>query len=305
MAYDFSWLPQGYAPSALPLGMRVNNPGNIKYFGGLNYPGMLGPSQHTDQGDPQMTFATPQAGMNAAASLAARKYRGGMRTARQLIAGQMGWTPGNAAAAGNIARSMGLSPDEDLRLDDPAQMTSFLKALTRQEHGGASNLYPDAYYRVAAQSVSGGPAPSPKAAPAARTSSQPQPLPQTRDATMTPSIFANLGRMFGQGSLPKLTSAAMSPSEIEAGTGAMSKPMQMPMNDLFGSLAQFGQSTGQNNQYSSDANLAQQAMQNAAQANEGDETLPSIRPVDMSRLTSMLQQAGQLGIYRPRRMGMG
>lgn len=132
--------------------MRVNNPANIKYFKGLSYPGMLGPSGpgHTDQGDPQMTFDTPQSGMNAAASLAMRKYRSGMRSPMSIIAGNKGWTPGNAQAAANIARTLGVDPNADLNLNNPAQMTAFLRALTLQEHGGASRMYNDAVYDKAA-----------------------------------------------------------------------------------------------------------------------------------------------------------
>src|SRR3989304_5560478 len=71
MAMDFSWLPPGQDANRLPLGMRVNNPGNIKYNPKLGYSGMLGPSSHTDQGDAQMTFDTPQSGMTAAARMTA------------------------------------------------------------------------------------------------------------------------------------------------------------------------------------------------------------------------------------------
>jgi len=149
MAMDFSWLPPGQDANRLPLGMRVNNPGNIKYNPKLGYSGMLGPSSHTDQGDAQMTFDTPQSGMTAAARLAATKYKRGQRSPMALIAGQGGWTPGNRAAAANIAKTMGIGPDDDLGLEDPARMTAFLKALTRQEHGESSGLYGDDVYAAA------------------------------------------------------------------------------------------------------------------------------------------------------------
>jgi hypothetical protein len=167
MAVDLSWLPQGTPFGKLPLGMRVNNPGNIKYFKGLNYPGMLGPSGpgHTDQGDPQMTFDSPQSGMNAMSSLAMKKYKSGKRTAMDLIAGQRGWTPGNTAAAANVARSMGIDPNADLNLVDPQRMTAFLRALTSQEHGASSKLYGDDLYTNAATYAING-APPGTAAPA-------------------------------------------------------------------------------------------------------------------------------------------
>lgn len=150
----------------LPAGMRNNNPGNIKYIPGAKYAGLVGPSQNTDQGDPQMVFDTPQSGMKAASELAMRKYQGGKRTAMDLIAGNMGWTPGNTSAAANIARTMGVQPNEDLRLDDPNRMQAFLKALTLQEHGAASKRYGDDVYSVVggrAQPASSAPAPTSRA----------------------------------------------------------------------------------------------------------------------------------------------
>lgn len=156
MAMDFSWLPPGQDPNRLPLGMRVNNPGNIKYNPRLGYGGMLGPSAHTDQGDPQMTFDTPQNGMAAAASLARTKYQRGQTTPMSLIAGQGGWTPGNTQAAANVARTMGIGPNDDLQLGDPERLTKFLKALTLQEHGAASTLYGDDVYSGATGGSKGG-----------------------------------------------------------------------------------------------------------------------------------------------------
>lgn len=126
----------------LPAGMRNNNPGNIKFVG-QKIPGIVGPSVNTDQGDPQAVFATPEAGMNAMFQLAKRKYDGGKKTADQLIAGNMGWTPGNHAAAANVAASMGLSPHDDINLNDPAMAAKFVRGLIIQEHGKSGALYPE------------------------------------------------------------------------------------------------------------------------------------------------------------------
>lgn len=139
--------------ASLPAGMRNNNPGNIKYIAGSPFKGVVGPSENTDQGDPQMVFATADDGMAAAVQLAQRKYQGGKTTANQLIAGQGGWTPGNATAAANVAKSMGLRPDEDLNLTDPGQMKRFMRGLVRQEHGAASDRYGD---EMIARAVDGG-----------------------------------------------------------------------------------------------------------------------------------------------------
>lgn len=156
---DFSWLPQGQDVSRLPLGMRVNNPGNIKYNPRLGYAGMIGPSGHTDQGDPQMTFDTPANGMKAMASLLRRKYTRGQRTPLSIIAGEGGWTPGNVSAATNVARSLGIGVNDDIGLAEPSKMAGFMKALAKQEHGEASKLYGDDLYAAAAGAPPGEPGP--------------------------------------------------------------------------------------------------------------------------------------------------
>ncbi|MRX32796.1 PLxRFG domain-containing protein [Aminobacter sp. MDW-2] len=127
----------------LPAGMRNNNPGNIKFAQDVQWEGLVGPSENTDQGDPQAVFDSPEMGMRAAVKLARNKYDRGQKTANDLIAGDGGWTPGNTQAAANIAGMMGVSPDEDLQLDKPEQAQKFMRALVTQEHGGASSAYGD------------------------------------------------------------------------------------------------------------------------------------------------------------------
>jgi hypothetical protein len=135
---------RGINVAQLPAGMRNNNIGNIKYSNwSSKLPGAVGPSQNRDQGDPQVVFNSPEAGVAATARLALNKYTGGMNNLNTLIAGEKGWTPGNTAAAANIAKTMGIKPDEDLNLSDPAQMTRFVRALATQEHGPDSKKYTD------------------------------------------------------------------------------------------------------------------------------------------------------------------
>lgn len=131
------------ADPALPAGMRNNNPGNIKYRSDVPWNGLVGPSENTDQGDPQAVFESPELGMRAAYKLARNKYNAGQKTAMDIIAGDNGWTPGNRQAAINIARTMGIDPTADLMLDDPDQASKFLRALVTQEHGQASQAYAD------------------------------------------------------------------------------------------------------------------------------------------------------------------
>lgn len=130
---------------SLPAGMRNHNPGNLKYSERVRsrFKGVVGPSQNTDQGDPQAVFETPEDGMRAMYELARGKYEGGKRTANQLIAGRGGWTPGNREAAANVARTIGINPDDDLNLTDRNGAAKFLRALMMQEHGKASAAYSD------------------------------------------------------------------------------------------------------------------------------------------------------------------
>lgn len=133
----------------LPLGMREsNNPGNLKYSGSpfqrKQYYGMMGPSKARDQGDPQILFSNPLAGMASAAKLAlVKNTQGNLRSVRQLITDKNGWTPGFTSAAENIAKTMGVSVDRPLDLRDPDMMKRFMRALITQEHGPAGKLYDD------------------------------------------------------------------------------------------------------------------------------------------------------------------
>ena len=128
-----------------PLGMTANNPGNLKYTGSswqnANLPGIVGPTVHTDQGDPQIDFSSPEAGMAAAARLAVGKYDEGMTTLQDIIAGPGGWTPGAQYAVNNIARTLNIEPTDDLALRTDEGLKGFLGALARQEHGPMAAQY--------------------------------------------------------------------------------------------------------------------------------------------------------------------
>jgi hypothetical protein len=153
-------------PANAPMGMRNNNPLNIKYAPGVSYEGLVGPSANTDQGDPQNVFKTPEAGWAAAYSLLNKKYGSGMTTPNALIAGKGGWTPGNTQAAANVAKAAGIGPDDDIGFSDPNKAAKFMRALVQQEQGGASSAYTDA---MIANAISG------KALPATAVAAQPAP----------------------------------------------------------------------------------------------------------------------------------
>lgn len=181
-----SYLADPNKRSTLPAGMRNNNPGNIKFVG-QKVPGIVGPSVNTDQGDPQAVFDTPESGMKAMYTLLLKKYTGGKISPNQMIAGKMGWTPGNYDAAANVARTMGISPDDDIGLNNPERASRFMQALILQEHGQKGKLYSQDMIRNA---IVGGGSTTPSPQPSYRdpfVSSQP--APQTG---VNPTVIAAL-----------------------------------------------------------------------------------------------------------------
>jgi hypothetical protein len=154
---------KGVNVQSLPAGMRNNNIGNIKYSSwSSKLPGAVGPSQNKDQGDPQVVFNSPEAGVAGTAALALNKYNRGLTSVSDLITSTGGdnkpggWTPGNTAAAANIAKTMGVGLYEDINLSDPVKMQSFVRALATQEHGPSSSLFTDNTIRTGVNSVLGG-----------------------------------------------------------------------------------------------------------------------------------------------------
>lgn len=144
---------------SLPAGLMNKNPFNIKYIGQKN---SIGPSKNLDQGDPQARYQTMEDGLAAGFDLALRKYNSGMTTMNQIIAGNMGWTPGNKDAALNIAKFMRVGVDQDLNLNDPVMLAKFGDALAKQEQGGkAGNVISNEMMTAVALSVATG-APMPR-----------------------------------------------------------------------------------------------------------------------------------------------
>ena len=143
--------------SGFTSGMRARNLGNIGYFRGMHagVNGLVGPSNSRDVDHSIALYATQEDGIRAAARLALKKYESGMRNTASLIAGKGGWTPGalGPGASVNIAKAMGLSNQDDLRLNDPKQMHKFLRGLAMQEHGSAGAYYSDA---IIDRALSGG-----------------------------------------------------------------------------------------------------------------------------------------------------
>jgi hypothetical protein len=220
----------GFAlPPNAPMGMRNNNPLNIKYYRGAPYAGLVGPSVNTDQGDPQMVFATPQHGWNAAYSLLNQKYNAGKTTPNAMIAGAGGWTPGNYQAAANVAKAAGIAPNQDIGFSDPARAQSFMRALVTQEQGGAARAYPDAMISGA---ISGTPvkfASTPK--PPGTTLNTSAPLP----AAPSPSVMPH--------ALMVAQNAPVSTTPGNASAGASGSPASVAATTAAGAAGAGGSGT--------------------------------------------------------------
>ena len=122
-------------------GGRSFNPGNVKFSGSkwqlenlsrYSVGGTLTQSQQKDEGQNQIMFSNPVAGSAGATRLAMMHYSQGRKTLREFISA---YTPSYPGAADNIAKIMGISPNQDLMLNDPKKMIEFQKALYKQEVG--------------------------------------------------------------------------------------------------------------------------------------------------------------------------
>ena len=153
----------------LPGGMQVsNNPGNLKWTGSQwqqeNLLGALGPSRQLDEGDPQVMFANPLAGMASLSRLIDRYVSSG--NADTLQSFFQTYTPNNVAdASTNIANAMGIKATDPIDLTNPATRAQFMRALITQEQGPSGLLYSDDLIRqgiaVAAGAPQGGPVAGP------------------------------------------------------------------------------------------------------------------------------------------------
>jgi len=218
--------------SKLPAGMRNNNPGNIKFAGQRD---AVGPSVNTDQGDPQAVYGSPEAGMRAMYNLLLKKYQSGKVTPNQMIAGNMGWTPGNYQAAANAARYAGIGPDDDIRLTDPNSAARFMRGLMRQEHGNSSGLYTDDMIaRAVGGSVpEGGFAPTPGYVPQVRNVETVARAPNASAAALNPTPVSAQPRAF----TPPTAADQLSPDAA----AAMFAPQATPGAIPFAPSSSFGE----------------------------------------------------------------
>lgn len=130
----YSSAGQAYAsdPKA-PRGIRNNNPGNLQQTD-VQWEGK------TASTDPRYeSFATPEAGIRALALNAQHLQANGAQTVTDLISK---WAPASEngqaktqAYIGAVAQAMGVSPTDNVNLQDPATLTAFTNAVITHENG--------------------------------------------------------------------------------------------------------------------------------------------------------------------------
>lgn len=135
---DFHGLPAGG-----PLGIRNNNPGNLRTGAG----GSFG------------QYSTPQDGLNALARQLNLYYTGRSRAAgrplttlRDIISTYAPSNENNTSAyIADLAKKLGVSPDAQLNLRNPDQMQDLMRGIVQHENG--MNPYSAEMFRAAAGST--------------------------------------------------------------------------------------------------------------------------------------------------------
>lgn len=136
-----------------PKGIRNNNPGNLR----------------TGSGGSFGHYANPQAGLNALSKQLMLYYNGKsaaagyqkLTTLRQIISTYAPSSENNTSAyIADLARKLGVSPDAQLNLRNPAQLQALMRGIVQHENG--MNPYSAEMFRAAAGGVdhSGRQAPS-------------------------------------------------------------------------------------------------------------------------------------------------
>jgi hypothetical protein len=129
------------ASSGLPLGLRQNNPGNLR----------------TGPGGSFGSYATPQDGLNALSNQLSLYFTGQsaaaghkkLQTIRDILSTYAPSNENNTGAyIADVAGRLGVSPDAQLNLNDVATKAKLMQAITLHEQG--RNPYSDAMYQQAA-----------------------------------------------------------------------------------------------------------------------------------------------------------
>lgn len=123
---------QAYAGEAnAPRGVRNNNPGNLRKTE-IQWQGKAAGTDPAYE-----TFVSPEAGIRALALNAKHLQANGAQSVSDLVSQ---WAPRSendtAAYIADVAKSMGVSPDAPVDLNNPATLTSFTNAIISHENGG-------------------------------------------------------------------------------------------------------------------------------------------------------------------------
>jgi hypothetical protein len=124
-----------------PLGLRQNNPGNLRSWSGM-------PSANGFA-----VFPSPTAGLNAMAQqIGLYGSRDGLNTVGGIVGKYAPPSENNTAAyIAEVARATGFKPDQQLNLSDPKVMAPLLSAMVKHEQG--KQPFTDEQYADAAKTV--------------------------------------------------------------------------------------------------------------------------------------------------------
>lgn len=148
---DKQW---GGDPTA-PRGLRNNNPGNIEYGPFARQQGSDGiEGTPRDNSKPRFAhFDTPQAGLDASATLLANYGKRGIDTINGIIEKWAAGDPNRFNYERTAAHNLGVSGDLPLDLHDPAMVAKILQQISQFENG--KNAYSADMYAKAAAKATG------------------------------------------------------------------------------------------------------------------------------------------------------
>ena len=128
----------GYAVYTATVGLRNNNPGNIRWSASNNWQGQTGQDSNGF-----CVFDTPQDGIRALAVLLLNYYnKYDLNTVENIITK---WAPPSendtVTYYTDVADAMGVNPGDTIDLTDPNTLTALVNAIITEENG--INPYPD------------------------------------------------------------------------------------------------------------------------------------------------------------------
>lgn len=146
----------GVVPSAVPLGIRNNNPGNLR----------------TGPGGTFGEYATPQEGLDALGRQLSLYFSGKsaaaghrkLQTLQDIISTYAPSSENDTGAyIADLAKKLNVKPDEALKLNDPTMLSGLMYGIVSHENGTTKNPYSSEMYLKAAHAAidrAGGDAPT-------------------------------------------------------------------------------------------------------------------------------------------------